>query len=105
MRRIFKESVISILNAFDGWDLKLGKNYATGKTPKGLKCVVAFEYSQEKPHIKKDVYEYLKKKEDLVQVYMYFHDSGNYMFWLNDININEDLTLNPKDAALVHFTR
>lgn len=103
MRRKFKESVVQVLNTFDGWELKLGKDYATGKTPKGLKCIVAFENGDEKPYIDKDVFEYLKKKEDLVQVYIYFHPRGNYMFWLNDIIVNEDLTLNPKDAALIHL--
>lgn len=103
MRRKFKESVVQIMNDFDGWELKLGREYATGKTPKGLKCIMAFDMGT-KPNIKKEVLEYLKKKEDLVQLFMFFHPRGNYLFWLNDINFEDkDLTLNPNDASSVHL--
>lgn len=95
-----EQTIINFLN-FDGWDLEwTGKGYehydAKGKTPKGHKCVIEMKfrnkYYEDKMLEKYKYDELMKMDKDIVKLYFVNDPKGNFLFWLNTIELPE-----PKD--------
>jgi hypothetical protein len=91
----YEKSVVFLLNV-DGWDLEwTGKGFehfdAKGKTPKGFNCVIEMKF-RNKYYSEKllEKYKYdalMEMKSDIVKLYFVADPKGNYLFWLNDIQL------------------
>lgn len=93
----FEKAIIQILN-FDGWSLKWtgegSKSWdAEGLTPKGKKCVLEIKlrnkYYEDKLIEKKKYDALMALDKDIVKLYFVSDPMGNYLFWLNDLNLPE----------------
>ena len=91
----FEQAVVMILN-IDGWDLKwTGDTFkpydAIGKTPKGIDCVIEMKFRDkyyEKKLLEKDKYDSLIKL-NVVALYFINDPKGNFLYWLNNIQMPE----------------
>ena len=93
----YEKAVIAILN-LDGWQLEwTGENYshydAKGKTPKGHKCVIEMKF-RNKYYSDKLIEKYKYDKlmeidEKIIKLYFVADPKGNYLFWLNNIDIEQ----------------
>jgi len=102
----FEQAVVTLLN-LDGWDLEwCGGGYehydAKGMTPKGKCCVIEMKFR--KTHyvdkmIEKYKYEKLIK-EDCVALYFINDPGGNYIFWLNDLEMPDAVEMYCPDTTL-----
>lgn len=91
----YEKAVVFLLNV-DGWDLEwTGKGYehydASGYTPKGFPCVIEMKF-RNKYYTEKllEKYKYdalMEMKSDIVKLYFVADPKGNYLFWLNDIQL------------------
>lgn len=91
----YEKAVVFLLNV-DGWDLEwTGKGFehfdAKGKTPKGFNCVIEMKF-RNKYYSEKllEKYKYdalMEMKSDIVKLYFVADPKGNYLFWLNDIQL------------------
>ena len=90
-----EKAVVFFLN-FDNWDLKWvgdqNKPYdAIGKTPKGYPCVIEMKFRDkyyEKKLLEKDKYDSMMKLgKDVIKLYFVNDPKGNFMFWLNNIEL------------------
>ena len=91
----YEKAVVFLLN-FDGWKLEwCGGGYdhydAKGITPKGFKCVIEMKF-RNKYYVNKmlEKYKYDKLMEldqSIVKLYFVADPKGNYLYWLNDIDI------------------
>jgi len=92
----WEKAVIMILN-FDGWELEptdtMERYDAIGYTPKGHKCVMEMKFRNkyyDTKLIEKSKYDYLMSLNDkIVKLYFVADPKGNYMFWLNDIDMSD----------------
>jgi hypothetical protein len=91
----YEKAVVFLLN-IDGWDLEwTGKGYehfdAKGKTPKGFNCVIEMKFRNKYyPEKLLEKYKYdalMEIKSDIVKLYFVADPKGNYLFWLNDIQL------------------
>lgn len=91
----YEKAVVFLLN-IDGWDLEwTGKGYehfdAKGKTPKGFNCVIEMKFRNKYyPEKLLEKYKYdalMEMKSDIVKLYFVADPKGNYLFWLNDIQL------------------
>lgn len=89
-----EKAYVLLLNSFDGWDLEwCGGAYehydATGKTPKGVDCVIEFKFRNKYYETKMlEVYKYdklMQMPDDIVKIYNVHDSKGSYMFWLNSL--------------------
>ena len=89
-----EKAVVFLLN-LDGWDLEwCGEGYsrydAIGKTSKGVKCVIEMKfrnkYYKEKM-LEKDKYDALMALDDVVKIYFVNDPKGNFMYWLNTLEM------------------
>jgi hypothetical protein len=93
----YEKAVVWFFN-FDGWELEwTGENYehfdAKGKTPKGLDCVMEMKF-RNKHYDDKLLERYKYEKlmaldKDIVKLYFVADPKGNYMFWLNNIDVEQ----------------
>lgn len=92
----YEQAVVNILN-FDDWDLEwTGQGYdycdAVGKTPKGKTCAMEIKFREkyyESKMIEVDKYDRLMKMDVDVRLYFVNDPKGNYLFWLDDIELPE----------------
>ena len=91
-----EQAVVQILN-FDGWDLKIPEDDfsrydAYGLTPKGKKCIIEMKFRNKHypdKMLEKDKYDALMSLNDVVKIYFVADPKGNFMYWLNTLNMPE----------------
>jgi hypothetical protein len=90
----FELSLVKLLNAFEGWDLKwVGDENlcydAIGKTPKGVDCVMEMKFRKkyyDTKLIEKKKFDNLMALDDnVVKIYFVSDPQGTYFFWLNKL--------------------
>jgi hypothetical protein len=89
-----EKATVQLLN-FDGWNLTwTGSNYAhcdaEGFTPKGKSCCIEMKFRKtyyETKMLEKYKYDKLMELKQEVKLYFINDPKGNYLFWLNDIDI------------------
>lgn len=92
----WERAVVDLLN-LDGWKLELPTKHnekydAIGLTPKGNKCVIEMKFRNdyyETKMIEKDKYDNLMKMDGYVKIYFVNDAKGNYMFWLDSLEMPE----------------
>ena len=103
-----EQSVVATLN-IDGWNLEwTGKGYlpydAKGYTPKGKNCVVEMKFRTkyyEDKMLEKDKYESLMNLDNNILKFYFVNDpKGNFMYWLNDIELPESTTMYCPDTTM-----
>jgi len=90
----WEKAVVFLLN-LDGWDLEWsGEGYtrydAKGKTPKGKDCVIEMKFRNkhyEDKMLEKDKYDALMALDDEVKIYFVNDPKGNFMYWLNTLEM------------------
>ena len=91
----YEQAVVYLLN-FDGWDLKWSgggfEHYdAEGKTPKGFDCKIEMKFRNKYSATKMlEKYKYDKLMEldkSIVKLYFVADPKGNYLYWLNDLEM------------------
>ena len=101
----FEKALVASLN-LDGWRLvHTGETMlpydAQGITPKGYKCVIEMKFRDkyyETKMLEVGKYNTLMKLDSDIQKFYFVNDpKGNYMFWLNDLKLdNPDELYCPK---------
>lgn len=101
----FEKALVAFLN-LDGWRLvHTGDTMlpydAQGITPKGYKCVIEMKFRDkyyETKMLEVSKYNNLMKLDSDIQKFYFVNDpKGNYMFWLNDLKLdNPDELYCPK---------
>ena len=91
----YEKAVVYLLN-FDGWTLKwCGGGFdhydAEGITPKGFDCVIEMKF-RNKYYVDKMLEKYKFDKlmaldDKIVKLYFVADPKGNYLYWLNDIEM------------------
>ena len=98
------EKGIILLLTLDGWDLEwTGGEFehydARGKTPKGFDCVIEFKlrhaYYPTKV-LEKFKYDKLMEMEDCLKFYYVFDSRGNYLYYLDSLELPEQSIINCK---------
>jgi len=91
----WEKAVVVLLN-LDGWDLEwCGQGFsrydAKGKTPKGKECVIEMKFRNkyyEDKMLEKDKYDALMKlDEDIIKLFFVNDPKGNFMYWLNTLEM------------------
>ena len=91
----YEKAVVFLLN-LDDWELEwTGEGYehfdAIGKTPKGFKCVIEMKFRNKYyPEKLLEKYKYdklIKMDKEIVKLYFVADEKGNYLYWLNDIEM------------------
>ena len=108
----FEQAVVSILN-IDGWQLNwccdTNNLYdAEGLTPekegKRNKCVIEIKFRNvyyEDKLLEKNKYDSLMAlDDDIVKLYFVFDPKGNYLYWLNKLNMPEPQSKNLGKTSL-----
>lgn len=104
----WEKATISLLN-FDGWELEwCGGGFdhydAVGRTPKGFECVIEMKfrrtyYQQKMLEVAK--YEALMNMPyDMVKLYFVNDPKGNYLFYLNEIEMPDAVDLYCPDTTM-----
>ena len=94
------EKAISLVLKIDGWDLEWvgNKNLpydAIGTTPKGYDCVMEMKFRDkyyEEKLLEKQKYDELMKL-NVVALYFVNDPKGNYLYWLNKLDLPEPTEL------------
>jgi hypothetical protein len=103
----WEKAVIAVLNIL-GWELEwTGEKFeswdAKGKTPKGLDCVIEMKFRDkyyEEKLLEKSKYDTLMKlPEDIVKIYFVNDPKGNYMYWLNKLEMPNLIKLYCPDTS------
>lgn len=88
-------ATIGVLN-LDGWDLEPSKEFdcydAIGTTPKGIKCIIEMKFRNdyyETKMLEVDKYNRMMAIPDCVKIYFVNDAKGNYMFWLDSMEMPE----------------
>ena len=90
------EKAMVVLLNFDGWELEwsgegMERYDAIGKTPKGFDCVIEMKFRKtyyETKMLEKDKYDALMKlDEDVVKIYFVNDPKGNFMYYLNTLEL------------------
>tara|TARA_Y100000361_G_C11067492_1_gene293802 strand:+ start:51 stop:464 length:414 start_codon:yes stop_codon:yes gene_type:complete len=97
----WEKAVVAIFNIL-GWDLVWSKNQfehydARGLTPKGFECVMEMKFRNdyyEKKLLEKYKYDKLMEMDDdIVKLYFVNDPKGNYLFWLNKLQLKQTTKL------------
>lgn len=110
LKKIHKleKAVIGILNII-GWELEWsGKNFehydAKGKTPKGFDCVIEMKFRNkyyEDKMLEKYKYDKLMAMDsNIVKIYFINDPKGNYMYWLNTLEMPETVEMYCPDTTM-----
>jgi hypothetical protein len=98
----WERGIIYLLN-LDGWDLEwTGEEFehfdARGKTPKGFDCVIEFKLRHAYyPTKVLEKYKYDKLMQmDCLKFYYVFDFKGNYLYYLDTLELPEPNTINCK---------
>ena len=103
-----EQTLINFLN-FDGWDLKwTGKGYehydATGFTRKGIPCVIEMKfrnkYYEDKMLEKYKYDELMKMDKEIVKLYFVNDPKGNFLYWLNTLEMPKPVEMYCPDTTL-----
>jgi len=103
-----EQAVVATLN-IDGWNLEwTGKGYlsydAKGYTPKGKDCVIEMKFRTkyyEDKMLEKDKYESLMNLDnDILKFYFVNDPKGNFMYWLNQIQLPETTKMYCPDTTM-----
>ena len=103
-----EKALITFLN-FDGWDLKWTgegfKHYdAIGCTPKGFQCVIEMKfrnkYYEDKMLEKYKYDELMKIHKDIIKLYFVNDPKGNFLFWLNTLEMPKPVERYCPDTTL-----
>ena len=103
----WEKAVIAVLNIL-GWELEwTGEKFeswdAKGKTPKGLDCVIEMKFRDkyyEEKLLEKSKYDALMKlPKDIVKIYFVNDPNGNYMYWLNKLEMPNLIKLYCPDTS------
>ena len=94
------EKAVSLILQIDGWDLEWvgDKNLcydAIGTTPKGYDCVMEMKFRDkyyEEKLLEKQKYDELIKL-NVVALYFVNDPKGNYLYWLNNLELPEPTEL------------
>ncbi len=94
------EKAVSLVLKIDGWDLEWvgDKNLpydAIGTTPKGYDCVMEMKFRDkyyEEKLLEKKKYDELMKL-NVVALYFVNDPKGNYLYWLNKLDLPEPTEL------------
>ena len=89
-----EKAVVFLLN-LDGWNLEwCGEGYSRydtkGITPKGKQCVIEMKFRKtyyEEKMLEKDKYDALMALDDVVKIYFVNDPKGNFMYWLNTLEM------------------
>ena len=104
----YEKAIISFLN-FDGWDLQwCGGGFehydAVGSTPKGNECIMEMKFRNKYyPDKMLEKYKYdalMSMPYDMVKLYFINDPKGNYIFWLNEIEMPEPVDMYCPDTTL-----
>ncbi len=104
----FEKVLVAFLN-MDGWDLEWTgdgfKHYdACGFTPKGNPCVIEMKFRKkyyEEKMLEKYKYDALMKMDkDVVKLYFVSDPKGNYLYWLNALELPEPKDMYCPDTTL-----
>jgi len=104
-----EQAVILLFNKFNGWDLEwCGGGFehydAVGATPKGKECVMEMKFRNkyyEDKMLEKYKYDQLMSMPaDLVKLYFINDPKGNYLFWLNSVDLPEPVNMWCPDTTL-----
>ena len=104
----YEKAIISFLN-FDGWDLQwCGGGFehydAVGSTPKGNECIMEMKFRNKYyPDKMLEKYKYdalMNMPYDMVKLYFINDPKGNYIFWLNKIEMPEPVDMYCPDTTL-----
>ena len=91
-----EKAVIMKWNEYEGWNLEWsGGEYehfdAKGYTPKGFKCVIEMKFRKQYYYDKLlEKYKFdklMQINDDIIKIYWINDPKGNYMFWLNKLDI------------------
>lgn len=96
-----ERAVILLWNTFDGWDLTwTGSGYdhcdAMGSTPKGYTCAIEMKFRNkyyETKMLEVDKYDRLMKMDVQVRLYFVGDPKGNYLYWLDDVELTEPVKM------------
>jgi len=103
-----EQTLIRFLN-FDGWDLKWTgkgcKHYdASGFTKKGIPCVIEMKfrnkYYEDKMLEKFKYDELMKMDKEIVKLYFVNDPKGNFLYWLNTLEMPEPKDMYCPDTTL-----
>jgi len=103
-----EKAVVFLLN-LDGWDLEwCGGGYsrydAKGITPKGKQCVIEMKFRTKhykEKMLEKDKYDALMGLDkDLIKIYFVNDPKGNFMYWLNTLEMPKPVKKNCPDATI-----
>lgn len=100
--------LVAFLN-MDGWDLEWTgdgfKHYdACGFTKKGNPCVIEMKFRNKYYEYKMlEKYKYdklMSMNDDIIKLYFVADPKGNYLFWLNKLNMPETVDMYCPDTTL-----
>lgn len=104
----WEKAVIMLLN-LDNWELEwTGEKFehydAKGKTPKGHDCVIEMKF-RDKYYADKmlEVYKYnelMKLPKDTIKLYFVNDPKGNFMYWLDNLDLPEPKELYCPDTTM-----
>jgi len=104
----WEKAVIMLLN-LDNWELEwTGEKFehydAKGKTPKGHDCVIEMKF-RDKYYADKmlEVYKYnelMKLPKDTIKLYFVNDPKGNFMYWLDNLDMPEPKELYCPDTTM-----
>ena len=104
----WEQAVVLLLNS-EGWELEwAGEGYsrydAIGKTPKGFPCVIEMKFRTKYYKSKMmEKYKYdalMDLSEDVVKLYFVNDPKGNYMYWLDSMDMPEPVERYCPDTTL-----
>ena len=105
---LYEQAVVKILN-LDTWDLKWAGNGfehydAIGKTPKGHDCVIEMKFRNKYYKEKMlEVYKYeqlISMDSEIVKLYFVSDPKGNYLYWLNYLEMPEPVEMYCPDTTM-----
>lgn len=105
---LYEQAVVQILN-IDNWDLKWAGNGfehydAIGKTPKGHDCVIEMKFRNKYYKEKMlEVYKYeqlISMDSEIVKLYFVSDPKGNYLYWLNYLDMPEPVEMYCPDTTM-----
>jgi len=105
---IYEQAVVKMLN-MDNWKLKwAGDSYkhydAIGKTPKGHDCVIEMKFRNKYYKEKMlEVYKYdklISMDSEIVKLYFVSDPKGNYLYWLNYLDMPEPVEMYCPDTTM-----
>ena len=103
-----EQTIVNFLN-FDGWDIKwTGEGFAhydaSGFTRKGIPCVIEMKfrnkYYEDKMLEKYKYDELMKMDKDIVKLYFVNDPKGNFLYWLNTLELPEPKEMYCPDTTL-----